>query len=103
MLRKIPLEESMIEIDVNKIAMLARIRLTESEASELGPQLGDILGYVDKLRQIDTQDVPETAHPHDAATPLRADVVSNTNRRDVLQASAPNVASGLYVVPKVIE
>jgi len=92
-----------MDIDVHKVAMLSRIRLTDDEAAELGPQLESILDYVDQLQQVDTEGVVETAHPHDAAMPLRVDVVTNGNRRDALQASAPNTQSGLYVVPKVIE
>ncbi len=92
-----------MEIDVNKVAMLARIRLTEDEAAELGPQLSGILGYIETLSEVDTDGVPATAHPHDAAMPLRANIVTNTNRRDELQAPAPKTESGLYVVPKVIE
>jgi len=92
-----------MDINVQKVAMLARIRLTDKEAAELGPQLSNILGYVDQLQEVDTEGVVETAHPHDAAMPLRADVVTNTNRRDVLQKPAPETESGLYVVPKVIE
>jgi len=92
-----------MDIDVQKVAMLARIRLTDKEASELGPQLSNILGYVDQLQQVATEGVIETAHPHDAAMPLRADVVTNTNRREELQKSTPHIESGLYVVPKVIE
>jgi len=92
-----------MDIDVQKVAMLARIRLTSDEANELGPQLESILGYVDQLSSIDTTGVKTTAHPHDAAMPLRADIVTNGNRRDALQAVAPKTESGLYVVPKVIE
>jgi len=92
-----------MDIDVHKVAMLSRIRLTDDEAAELGPQLNSILGYVDNLQQVDTDGVVETAHPHDAAMPLRSDVVSNGNRRDDLQTPAPKTESGLYVVPKVIE
>ncbi|MDX8396856.1 MAG: Asp-tRNA(Asn)/Glu-tRNA(Gln) amidotransferase subunit GatC [Mariprofundaceae bacterium] len=92
-----------MEIDVQKVAMLARIRLTDDEAHELGPQLSDILGYVDQLSHINTDGVKATAHPHDAAMPLRANIVTNSNRRDELQAVAPKTESGLYVVPKVIE
>jgi len=92
-----------MDIDVRKVAMLARIRLTDEEAGELGPQLSSILSYVDQLQQVNTKGVVETAHPHDAAMPLRADVVTNTNRRERLQNSAPDIESGLYVVPKVIE
>jgi len=92
-----------MDIDVNKVAMLARIKLTEAEAAELGPQLSGILGYIETLSEVDTEGVPATAHPHDAAMPLRANIVTNSNRRDDLQKPAPKTESGLYVVPKVIE
>lgn len=92
-----------MDIDVNKVAMLARIRLTEDEAAELGPQLSGILGYIETLSEVNTDGIPATAHPHDAAMPLRANIVTNGNRRDALQKSAPKTESGLYVVPKVIE
>ncbi len=92
-----------MKIDVKKVAMLARIRLTDGEAAELGPQLATILGYVNTLQEIRTEGIAETAHPHDAAMPLRTDVVTNTNRRNELLAPAPKTDSGLYVVPKVIE
>jgi len=92
-----------MDIDVRKVAMLSRIRLTDEEAAELGPQLSNILGYVEQLASVDTEGVAPTAHPHDAAMPLRANVVTNSNRREELQAPAPKIESGLYVVPKVIE
>ena len=92
-----------MEIDVNKVAMLARIQLTDEEAEELGPQLSGILGYIEALSEVNTEGVTATAHPHDAAMPLRANIVTNTNRRDAFQAQAPKTESGLYVVPKVIE
>jgi len=92
-----------MDIDVRKVAMLSRIRLTDEEAAELGPQLSNILGYVDQLAAVNTEGVAPTAHPHDAAMPLRANVVTNSNRREELQAPAPKTESGLYVVPKVIE
>ena len=92
-----------MDIDVQKVAMLARIRLTDAEAAELGPQLSGILGYVDQLAAVNTDGIAPTAHPHDADMPLRADVVANGNRREAFQSVAPKTESGLYVVPKVIE
>ena len=92
-----------MDIDVHKVAMLSRIRLTDEEAAHLGPQLGNILGYIEQLAEADTSGVAPTAHPHDVAMPQRADAVSNGNRRDALQQPAPKTESGLYVVPKVIE
>ncbi|MDX8389931.1 MAG: Asp-tRNA(Asn)/Glu-tRNA(Gln) amidotransferase subunit GatC [Mariprofundaceae bacterium] len=92
-----------MDIDVEKVAMLARIRLTDEESRELSPQLSHILNYIEILQQVDTTGTATTAHPHDAAMPLRANIVTNANRRDDLQAPAPKIESGLYVVPKVIE
>ena len=92
-----------MKIDGRRVANLARIRLTDEEAAALGPQLNHILGYVDSLQSLDTQNVAPTAHPHDAAMPLRADIPANPNRREALQRGAPATESGLYVVPKVIE
>jgi len=92
-----------MDIDVHKVAMLSRIRLSDEEAAHLGPQLANILGYIEQLSEVNTAGIEPTAHPHDIAMPQRVDVVTNTNRRDALQASAPNTESGLYVVPKVIE
>ncbi|MDX8378268.1 MAG: Asp-tRNA(Asn)/Glu-tRNA(Gln) amidotransferase subunit GatC [Mariprofundales bacterium] len=93
----------MMHIDVHKTAMLARIRLTDTEADTLGPQLERLMEYIALLQTYNTDGVMPMAHPHDAAMPLRADVVTNSNRRDTLQAVAPNVEAGLFVVPKVIE
>jgi len=92
-----------MDIDVKKVAMLARIRLTDQEAGNLGPQLNNIVAYIEQLGEVNTDGVAATAHPHDTAMPLRADIVTNTNQRDALQAPAPLTESGLYVVPKVIE
>ena len=92
-----------MDIDVNKIANLARIRLTQNEADELAPQLNSILGYIEKLAEVNTDGVAPTAHPHDVAMPQRVDVATNTDNRDALQKVAPRTESGLYVVPKVIE
>jgi len=92
-----------MDIDVKKVAMLSRIRLTDDEVAELGPQLANIIGYVEQLSAVDTEGVEPIAHPHDIAMPQRVDAVTNGNRRSALQEPAPKTESGLYVVPKVIE
>lgn len=92
-----------MDINVKKIAGLSRIRLTDTEAQELAPQLNSIMGYIDKLGEVNTDGIPPTAHPHDVPMPQRADIVINIDRRDALQEPAPRTESGLYVVPKVIE
>ena len=92
-----------MQVDVRKIAMLARIALSEDEAEKLGPQLARILDYVRKLEELDTEGVEPTAHPHDFACPLRADIVTNANMREELLAVAPVAEDGFYVVPRVVE
>ncbi|RME87621.1 MAG: Asp-tRNA(Asn)/Glu-tRNA(Gln) amidotransferase GatCAB subunit C [Zetaproteobacteria bacterium] len=92
-----------MEIDVRHVAMLARIAITPEEEAKLKPQLARILDYVRKLDELDVSGVEPTAHPHDFSSPLRADLVTNTNQREALLACAPEVEDGLFVVPKVIE
>ncbi len=92
-----------MDVDVRRIAMLARIALDDDEAGRLGPQLARILDYVRKLEELDTEGVEPTAHPHEFACPLRADAVTNPNLREALLAVAPEVEDGLFVVPRVVE
>lgn len=91
------------ESDVEKIARLARLDVTASERAEVTTRLGSILGMVDRLQAVDTTGVTPMAHPLDAVQPLRADRVTETNRRDDYQRVAPAVENGLFLVPRVIE
>ncbi|MFV8820115.1 Asp-tRNA(Asn)/Glu-tRNA(Gln) amidotransferase subunit GatC [Haliea sp. E17] len=94
-----PIEQDEIE----KIAALARIRVDTAQAAALGQRLTEILGMVEQLQAVDTAGVEPMAHPLDAVATLRADEVTECNRRDAFQAIAPAVEDGLYLVPKVIE
>ncbi|MBD9416841.1 Asp-tRNA(Asn)/Glu-tRNA(Gln) amidotransferase subunit GatC [Pseudomonas sp. PDM16] len=89
--------------DVEKIAHLARLGLTEDEIPQTTATLNNILGLVDAMQSVDTTDVEPLAHPLEATQRLRADAVSEQNQRDAYQAIAPAVENGLYLVPKVIE
>ena len=89
--------------EVEKIADLARIALTESEVTTYTQQLSDILSFVEQMNTVDTTGIIPMAHPLDAVARLREDVVSETNQRDHFQSIAPQVENGLYLVPKVIE
>jgi aspartyl-tRNA(Asn)/glutamyl-tRNA(Gln) amidotransferase subunit C len=91
------------EIDVKYVAHLARIALTPAEEQKIGAQLGNILGYIEKLKELDVSQVEPTAH----AVPM-----TNVTRPDELQASlpvaealrnAPAQANGLFLVPKIVE
>lgn len=89
--------------DVEKIAHLARLGLDEAEIPRTTETLNNILGLIDQMQAVNTDDIAPLAHPLEATQRLRADVVSEDNHRDYYQAIAPAVENGLYLVPKVIE
>jgi aspartyl-tRNA(Asn)/glutamyl-tRNA(Gln) amidotransferase subunit C len=89
--------------EVEKIAELARIRLSNDEIGKVTGRITEILQMVDQLQTVDTGSVEPMANPLDATQRLRPDEVTQGNRRDAFQAIAPAVENGLYLVPKVIE
>ena len=89
--------------EIEKIAELARIRISGDQIGLVTQRITEILHMVDQLQAIDTQGIEPMANPLDATQRLRADVVTQSNRREAFQAIAPAVENGLYLVPKVIE
>ncbi|MCD8513985.1 MAG: Asp-tRNA(Asn)/Glu-tRNA(Gln) amidotransferase subunit GatC [Nitrincola sp.] len=89
--------------DVERIAHLARIAIDEHEVPEYTESLNSILTLIDQLQSTSTEGVEPLAHPMDAVQRLRVDEVTEPNQREQLQACAPAVEEGLFLVPKVIE
>lgn len=89
--------------DVRRIARLARLALTDAEVDHTREQLGSVFGLIEKLAAVDTTGVAPMTHAQEMALRLRADEVTETDRRDAFQQVAPSVERGLYLVPKVIE
>ncbi len=89
--------------DIEKLANLAQIGITEENIATTTDRLNSVLDLVDQLQAADTTNIEPMASPLDATQRLRADKVSETNTRDSFQNIAPAVASGLYLVPKVID
>ncbi len=89
--------------DIEKLAELARIQITEDNIAATTKSLGDVLDLVDQLQSADTAGVQPMAHPLDATQRLRPDQVTEFNQREPLQRIAPAVEDGLFLVPKVIE
>ena len=89
--------------DVKRIAMLARIGLTATEAGRMQAQLDAVFGLIGQLQAVDTRDVEPMTHPGETSLRLRDDVADEPQRRDEYQAAAPSVERGLYLVPRVIE
>ncbi len=94
---------SVDQSDITKVALLARLKIDEADIPQYVDNLSNILGLVEQMSEVNTNDVMPMAHPLDAAQRLRADEVTETDQRDSFQALAPQVESGLYLVPKVIE
>ena len=85
------------------VAHLARLHLLEDDAKRYAGELSRILAFVEQMNAVDTRGVTPMAHPLDMTQPLRADAVTEPDRREEYQANAPAVRDGLYVVPRVIE
>lgn len=89
--------------EIENIAALARIRIAPDQIAQLTRRIADILHMVDQLQAVDTAGVEPLANPLDATQRLRADEVTEGNRREAFQAIAPAVENGLYLVPRVVE
>ncbi len=89
--------------DVEAIAHLARLAIDAADIDGYAENLSNILGLVDQLNSVDTDGVIPMAHPLHMVQRLRVDEVTEGDRRDQLQAHAPAVERGLFLVPQVIE
>ena len=89
--------------EIEKIANLARVRISAQQIGEVTQRITEILSMVDQLQAVDTAGVEPMANPLDAVQTLRADEVTEVNQREAFQAIAPAVENGLYLVPIVIE
>lgn len=92
----------MIEIkDVEHVARLARLELTEEEKIKFSKQLGDILKYMEQLNEVDTTGVEPMNHPIDFSNVMRDDEVHYEQTREELMANAPEVEQDYFKVPKI--
>jgi aspartyl-tRNA(Asn)/glutamyl-tRNA(Gln) amidotransferase subunit C len=89
--------------EVESIAHLARLEISAEEIPAYVDNLSRIIDFVQQLERADTQGVAPMAHPLNMTQPLREDVVSESDHRDLYQRNAQAVEAGLYLVPKVIE
>ena len=88
---------------VRRIADLARIEVTDSEAQRVLDQLNDIFRMIERMQAVDTDGVEPMAHPLGGAQRLRDDVVTASDQRAAILANAPEQQDGLFLVPRVLE
>ena len=94
---------SAAQFDVKYVAHLARLALTPEEEKKLGAQLGNILGYIEQLNQLDVSNVEPTAHAVPMVNVTRPDEVRPSLPHEQALRNAPAQANGLFMVPKIVE
>lgn len=89
--------------DVEKVARLARLAMDGNEVEAARHQLNGIFGLIAEMQAVNTDGIEPMSHSQELAQRLREDAVTDSNRRELFQAIAPQVEAGLYLVPQVIE
>ena len=92
-----------VGIDVKDVAHLARLELSPDEEKRLETQLGHVLGYIEKLQELDVRQVEPTAHAVPLSNVTRPDTVRPSLRHEDALRNAPVQANGLFIVPKIVE
>lgn len=87
--------------DVEHVAKLARLELTEEEKEKFTTQLGAVLEYVNQMNEVDTSDVEPMAHAIDFSNVMREDKVVYEQTKDELMKNAPYEENGFFRVPKI--
>jgi len=96
-------EHAQSGVDVKYVAHLARLALAPDEERKLGAQLENILGYIEKLKELDVSRVEPTAHAVPLANVTRPDEIRPSLPHDDALRNAPAQANGLFIVPKIVE
>lgn len=91
------------EVDVKYVANLARLELTPAEEEKFGAQLKSILGYIEKLKELDVTNIEPTAHAVPLTNVFRQDVPRPSITNEDALRNAPAKANGLFIVPKIVE
>lgn len=94
-----PLDESA----VRHVASLARLHVPDAEIAAYASQLARVLAYVDQLNELNTNDIPATAHPLPVHNVFREDVEQPSWPQDRALAAAPQTQQGCFKVPKVLD
>ncbi len=88
---------------VRKVSKLAKIRINEQEETKLIEELNNILGWVDELKKVDTEQIEPMLSVFNESMVMRKDEVSSETSDELVLKNAPESKSGFFVVPKVVE
>ena len=92
-----------VDIDIAKVARLARLSLSPEELELYGRQLGDILEHAERVQSLATEGVVPTSHPLTMTNAFRDDVVTGSLDRDAVIAEAPDAEGGFFKVPRILD
>ena len=85
------------------VASLARLKLSDAEATKLETDMADIIGFADTLNELDTENIVPTAHAIPMQNAFREDVVKPSFERQEILKNAPDFDEEGFIVPKVVE
>ena len=91
------------DFNIQYVAHLARLSLSPAEEQQFGAQLGGILGYIEKLKELDVTGIEPTAHAVPLVNVFRPDVAGPSLSNEEALRNAPATANGLFLVPKIVE
>ena len=91
------------DFDIKYVAHLARLNLSLDEEKQLGAQLGNILGYIETLKEVNVEGVEPTAHAFPLVNVTRPDEIQPGLTNEEALRNAPAQANGLFMVPKIVE
>jgi aspartyl-tRNA(Asn)/glutamyl-tRNA(Gln) amidotransferase subunit C len=94
---------SLTRDDVKKVAGLARLRMTDDQMDELLPKMNNIVGFIEQLSEVDTDNIEPLSNVARSTLPLRKDEITDGECRDKVLANAPESEEGFFGVPKVVE
>lgn len=92
-----------VEIDVDHVARLARLALTDEERERLRSQLPVILEHAERVQEVAAEDVPATSHPIPLSNVFREDEPEPTLSQEEALAGAPETENGQFKVPRIVE
>lgn len=88
---------------IDYVGILAKLELSEEEKAQAKKDMSDMLDYVEKLNELDTEKVPAMSHTFPLSNVFREDAVTNGDDRENLLKNAPEEKDGCYVVPKTFD
>lgn len=89
--------------DVLKVALLARLKLTDAEVDDCTAKLGSVLAYVDSLNEVVTDEVEPMVHAVELSNVFRADQVAPSLPREAALANAPKTDGQFFLVPQILD